>query len=66
MSHQIELPPAVLAALNELAAVGNDQLGQLTETQIRQQFRSSRDLAVALNRLPVIPPVSRQGTPAPL
>jgi len=56
----------VLAALNELAAVGNDQLGQLTETQIRQQFRSSRDLAVALNRLPVIPPVSRQGTHTPL
>jgi len=66
MSQRVELPTAALTALTELSAVTNDEFDQLPENRIRQQLRTTRDLATSLNGLPALPPISRQGTPAPL
>jgi len=44
----------------------NDEFDPLPEDQIRQQFRTTRNLATWLNGLPALPSISRQGTPAPL
>jgi len=66
MSRRVELPTAVLTALTELWAVTNDEFDQLPERRIRQQLRTTRDLATSLNGLPELPSISRQGTPTSL
>jgi len=66
MSRRVELPTTALTALTELLAVTNDEFDQLPEDRIRQQLRTARDLATSLNGLQALPPISRQGTPAPL
>jgi len=66
MSRCVELPTAGLTALTELSAVTYDEFDQLPKDRIRQQVRTARDVATSLNRLPALPSISRQGTPAPL
>ena len=66
MSRCVELPTAALTALTELSAVTKVEFDQLREDRIRQQLRTTRNLAISLNGLPPLPSISRQGTPAPL
>jgi len=49
-----------------LPAVTKDDFDQLREDGIRQQLRTARYLATALNGLPALPSISQQGIPAPL
>ena len=66
MSQCVELLTAALTALTELFAVTNKPFDQLSEDRVRKPFRTSSDLAIALYGLSALPPISRQGTPAPL
>jgi len=64
MSQSIELRTTKLTALTELSVVTHKQFDQLSEEHIRQELRTAHDLAIALNGLPTLPPISRPGTPA--
>jgi len=66
MSRRIKVPTTELSALRELSPVTDEEFNQLSEDRVRQQLHTVGDLAVSLNRLPALPPISRQGTPAPL
>jgi len=66
MSRRIKHLTTELTALTELSAVTDEQFNQLSEDRVRQSLRTVRDLPVSLNRLPALPPISRQGTPTPL
>jgi len=66
MSRRIKLPTSELTALTELSAGTDERFNQLSTDRVRQQLRTTHDLAVSLNRLYALPPISRPCTPAPL
>jgi len=66
MSQRVELLTTALTPMTELSVVTNEEFDQLSEARIGQQLGTAHDLPTSLNVVPVLPPLSRQGTLAPL